>query len=134
MRTVVMSSESQTSRCATFTLTQRDSSTSLGMTEMSSRATAKDLSLADQRIERLFRSLNMTRFAIAWSTLPFAVMSRFVGRARRLPSLREATGSGRPTTYRRHHRELHFFRHVDPEQFQATLQDAPGQIAQRQPR
>src|SRR6184192_1177457 len=45
-------------------------------TTLSSRAIAKDLSLVDQRIGRLFRSLNMTRFAIAWSTLPFCHVER----------------------------------------------------------
>src|SRR5438876_8530673 len=102
-------------------------------TILSSRATAKDLSLADQRIERLFRSLNMTRFAIPRSTLPFCHVE--ICRA-----------GAPPADFKRGNRERssynvsappyrsHFFRHVDAEQFQATLQDAPGQIAQRQPR
>src|SRR5436305_7061466 len=81
----------------------------------------------------MFCSLNMTRFAIPRSTLPFCHVE--ICRA-----------GAPPADFKRGNRERssyhvsappyrsHFFRHVDAEQFQATLQDAPGQIAQRQPR
>src|SRR6266403_1994887 len=49
----------------------------------------------------MFRSLNMTRLQ-SRGRLCFFVMSRFVGQACRLPTLRMATGSGCPTTYRGH--------------------------------
>src|SRR6266481_2832532 len=49
----------------------------------------------------MFRSLNMTRFA-SRGRLCLFVMSRFVGQACRLPTLRTATGGACPTTYRRH--------------------------------
>jgi hypothetical protein len=81
----------------------------------------------------MFRSLNMTRFAIAWSTLP-------------LCHVEICTANVSPADFKNGNWELlpydvsappyrsHFLRHVDAEQFQATLQDAPGKIAQRQPR
>src|SRR5205085_12589537 len=49
----------------------------------------------------MFRSLNMTRFAIPRSTLPFC-HAEICRQACRLPTLRMATGSGCPKTYRRH--------------------------------
>src|SRR5207248_9486641 len=71
----------------------------------------------------MFRSLNMTRFAIPRSTLPFCHVE--ICRAGAPPAdfkrgYRERSAynvSGPP--YR-----SHFFRHGDAEQFQATLQDA----------
>jgi hypothetical protein len=72
----------------------------------------------------MFRSLNMTRFAIAWSTLPFC-------------HVEICKAGASPADFKNGNREwlpynlsvepaslLHFFRHVDAEQFQATLQDA----------
>ena len=80
-----------------------------------------------------WRPLKMTRFAILRSTLPFFHV--------------EICGAGvSPVDFKNGNREQlpynlsappyrsHFFRHIDAEQFQATLQDAPGQIAQCQPR
>ena len=81
----------------------------------------------------MFRPLKMTRFAILRSTLPFFHV--------------EICGAGvSPVDFKNGNREQlpynlsappyrsHFFRHIDAEQFQATLQDAPRQIAQCQPR
>src|SRR5438067_6037727 len=102
-------------------------------TTLSSQATAKESLAGRSENREMFRSLNMTRFAIPRSTLPFCHVE--ICRA-----------GAPPADFKRGNRERssynvsappyrsHFFRHVDAEQFQATLQDAPGQIAQRQPR
>jgi len=81
----------------------------------------------------MFRSLNMTRFAIAWSTLPFCHVE--ICRAGVSPAdFKNGNRERLPYNVSAPPYRSHFFRHIDAEQFQATLQDPPGQIAQCQPR
>jgi hypothetical protein len=81
----------------------------------------------------MFRSLNMTRFAIPRSTLPFCHVE--ICRAGVSPAdFKNGNRERLPYNVSAPPYRSHFFRHVDAEQFQATLQNAPGQIAQRQPR
>jgi hypothetical protein len=81
----------------------------------------------------MFRSLNMTPFAIPRSTLPFSHVEIF--RAGVSPvDFKNGNRERLPYNVSAPPYRSHFFRHIDAEQFQATLQDAPGQIAQRQPR
>jgi hypothetical protein len=81
----------------------------------------------------MFRSLNMTRFAIPRSTLPFCHVE--ICRAGMPPAdFKNGNRERLPYNVSAPPYRSHFFRHIDAEQFQATLQDAPGQIAQRQPR
>src|SRR5882724_3170095 len=91
-------------------------------------------SLASRSENReMFRSLNMTRFAIPRSTLPFCHVE--ICRAGVSPAdFKNGNRERLPYNVSAPPYRSHFFRHIDAEQFQATLQDAPGQIAQRQPR
>jgi len=81
----------------------------------------------------MFRSLNMTRFAIPRSTLPFCHVE--ICRAGMSPAdFKNGNRERLPYNVSAPPYRSHFFRHIDAEQFQATLQDARGQIAQCQPR
>src|SRR4029077_6479516 len=133
MRTVVMSSESRESPLRNL-YANATGFLDFARNDRAVIPSASEGSLAGRSENReMFRSLNMTRFAIPRSTLPFCHVE--ICRAGVSPADFE-NGNRERLSYNASAPSYrsHFFRHIDAEQFQATLQDAPAQIAQRQPR
>jgi hypothetical protein len=79
----------------------------------------------------MFRSLNMTRLAMVGLPL---LPDEIVGPGASPAEFKKGDRERLPYNVLAPPYRSHPFRHVDAEQFQATLQDAPGQIAQCQPR